>query len=206
MIFYAHHFARAAKRQYIEIKNNLRGGPWVEKIEMPFVSQVFYNDDHMTDFGCEEAAILNVWQYYSGNFYTPDQSYDEMKKMVGIEKTLYGREPEMGLKKTAEVAKKMYNLDSQIVPLNNLNDIKAFIDDKQPVIVPAIAKDLHNYFYSEQGYHMIVVVGYTKTGFIVHDPGTGSGANYYYPFENVMQAALDIEENNKQILILSGGK
>ena len=38
---------------------------------------------------------------------------------------------------------------------------------------------------------MLVIVGYTETEFITHDPGTRRGKNYRYTFDTIMDAIHD---------------
>jgi uncharacterized protein YvpB len=62
----------------------------------------------------------------------------------------------------------------------NLNNLKAQIDNGQPVIAAVKAGYLSNRGYNFSNGHFVVVVGYTDTQIICNDPGTSSGYRKYY--------------------------
>ena len=84
-------------------------------------------------------------------------------------------------------------LDFEVVVNPTVDQMKGFVAAGQPVIVPAAGKQLGNPFFSGEGplYHMLVVRGYTSTGFITNDPGTRRGEQFVYPYSTIMSAMGD---------------
>lgn len=62
----------------------------------------------------------------------------------------------------------------------DLSNLKQKIDEGRPVIAAVTAGYLSNRGYNYAGGHFIVVIGYSDTHIICHDPGTSSGAEKFY--------------------------
>jgi uncharacterized protein YvpB len=82
--------------------------------------------------------------------------------------------------------------------------IKDELANGRPVIVGAAGKILPNPNFRNGGpnYHMLVVIGYDKNGFITNDPGTRKGQDFRYSFSDLFNAIHNWESNN----ILNGLK
>lgn len=91
-----------------------------------------------------------------------------------------------------------------------IEEIKTYLADGTPVIVPTDGALLQNPFYIAAGlpYHCILLRGYNETQFIANDPGTRRGEAYVYEQSVVMDAMSDWDEDEalrggKRILIIT---
>jgi len=66
------------------------------------------------------------------------------------------------------------------------------------IVAPFAGRQLHNPFYSNEGpyYHMMVIKGYDEKNFITNDVGTRRGQNYAYPYETIMSAMHEWDEDD----------
>lgn len=172
--------------------------PVTEKnLAVPFTSQAPYGTwDPMHEETCEEASMHVVIEYFKG---TPDGVLPpagveaELQALVAYEASLG-----LGLSITAAEAVQVIegyydSYDAEVIEDPTAADIKAFIDEGIPVIVPAAGRELGNPFYSGEGplYHMLVVRGYTADRFITNDVGTRHGENYTFAIDTFMRAIGD---------------
>jgi uncharacterized protein YvpB len=104
-----------------------------------------------------------------------------------------------------EIAQKHFNMQSgRVIKNATIDDIKREIASGKPVIVPAAGKLLDNPNFRNGGpkYHMLVIKGYDKDGFITNDPGTRKGEYFRYTYDNLYNAIHDWDDGD----ILNGGK
>jgi len=175
-------------------------------LDVPFLVQApFAVWDPLHEDACEEASLIMLKHFLENdNNITPTSGDVEIRKMVAYEdKNNYGLSITMD--QLAQIAKDYYKLPSPRVEKNiTVEDIKKELAEGRPVIVPAAGKILPNPNFRNGGpnYHMLVVVGYDKTGFITNDPGTRKGEGFRYALEDLFYAIHDWEETN----ILNGQK
>ena len=82
-----------------------------------------------------------------------------------------------------QLAKGFYKLSGEVIKLSSIDDIKKNVSNGNPIIIPALGRELKNPNFKSPGplYHMLVVKGYTKDGMIItNDPGTRKGKDYLY--------------------------
>jgi len=175
-------------------------------IKVPFLSQApFQKWDALHEDACEEASLIML-KYFSDDkkMISKELAEKEIQDMVAFEKkNKYGIS--ITLNELNEVARKYYNLKTGRVEKNiTIDDIKKELSDGKPVIVGAAGKVLPNPNFKNGGpnYHMLVVVGYDKKGFITNDPGTRLGEGFKYTFEDLYKSIHDWDPKN----ILNGGK
>ena len=88
----------------------------------------------------------------------------------------------------------MPELEAEVKPLQNADDIKQELAKGFPVILPADGKTLANPRFRNgvPRYHMLVIKGYLDDGrWITNDPGTQFGEDFVYPQENLLTSAHD---------------
>lgn len=181
-------------------------------LAVPFTSQApFANWDETHEETCEEASVLMVDAFYDGRTsLTPEWAEEQLLAIVAFEARQFGYFEDTTAAETALIAKKHFGYASaEVLKAPTVEDIKREILAGHPVILPAAGRELHNPYFKQPGpvYHMVVIRGWTKEGFIVNDPGTRHGEGYVYPFDTVMGAmhdwdATDIDAGAKAVLVV----
>jgi len=147
---------------------------------------------------CEEAALLTVDYYYRNQKPKVQTIKNDLLKLITTEE-------DIGVSQMAQL---MPQYKAKIIVNPTIEDIKKYILQKIPVIVPTNGKILYkeNKHFNNQGpiYHNIVVLGFDdkKKKFIVHDVGTKYGAYYKYSYKLLMDSINDKSSTPKQVLVL----
>jgi len=185
--------------------------PSSSKLNVPFYVQApFGNWDPLHEDACEEASLLMVYYYENKLAMIDSEELDiRIKELIGFEEAHnYG--PSVTLKELIEIAKS--NLPklkgARLISNPSIETIMKEIANDNPVIIPAAGKLLKNPNFKNGGpdYHMLVIIGYTKTEFITNDPGTKNGQDYHYPHAVIMDAihdwdSSDIQNGARMILV-----
>ncbi|PIZ57244.1 hypothetical protein COY23_01725 [bacterium (Candidatus Torokbacteria) CG_4_10_14_0_2_um_filter_35_8] len=166
----------------------------------PYTCQApFAQWDYLHENACEEAALLIVHYYLSGkkfkdNFIPRDLADKEIKEMVASQMKIFGRHKDLYEKDFVKFIKKYYGYKNiKVIHNTQTINIKKELSKGNPVIIPARAKLLQNPYYHHPGYHMLVAIGYDKSGKIItNDPGTKRGQNYKYD-PKILKKAYDFE-------------
>lgn len=170
-------------------------------LAVPFTSQApFGKWDPLHEDACEEAALYMVLQYYAGVTAAkldPAATDQVLIDMVETQ-TAAGLGPSVSLAQLADFAASYAGVTTRIIDNPTVDDIKAEVAKGNPVIVPAAGRVLGNPFFSGEGplYHMLVIRGYTETGFITNEPGTRQGEKYTYSYDVLMKAMGDWNDGN----------
>lgn len=150
------------------------------------------NWDELHNEGCEEASLILVNYYQKGQSLSAQTMDEEILKTVDWEIKKWGTHKDLTIGETAEVAEGFFGIDDWKIESNiTIEDIKKEIAQNHPVIVPTAGRLLGNPYFRQPGpvYHMVVVIGYDKSNFIVQDVGTRRGDHYRYN-ENVLFNAI----------------
>jgi hypothetical protein len=183
---------------------------------VPFTSQAPHaNWGFPYKEACEEASVFMVQEFFKG---TPDGKIapkvaDEgLLKIVEFQKELFGFYEDTDLSQTRTFAELLYGFEKiEIVDNPTVEQIKQFLRDGLPVIVPAAGRELGNPNFTAPGpvYHMLVIRGFTADGkFITNDPGTRNGEAYVYEEDVLMNAihdwngTKDINSGKKSVMII----
>lgn len=182
------------------------------KIDVPFQSQApLQNWDALHEEACEEASLILVQRYLTGQTTSPQQMEDEIQKLVAWE-TSHGYAQDVTASQLKDIAHGVYGLHGSILTHTTADSIKRQIAVGNPVIIPAAGQMLGNPYFSGQGppYHMLVIIGYDDSSFITDDVGTKHGANYRYSYSTIENAIHDwtgsnatIQSGRKAILVLT---
>ncbi len=132
---------------------------------------------------CEEASILMVYGFLENKEIMVDFAMTQIASMINWADTNITKSEDITAEQTLELAKGFYKLSGEVIKLNSIDDIKKVVSDGNPVIIPALGRELKNPNFKSPGplYHMLVVKGYTKSGMIItNDPGTRKGKDYLY--------------------------
>ena len=173
---------------------------------VPFLAQApFAIWDPLHEDACEEASLIMVKHFLDKDQdLTPASGDVEIRKIIQYEeKNGYGIS--ISLEQLKKIAKEYLGMPTGRIKYSpTIDDIKKELADGRPVIVPAAGKILPNPNFRNGGpnYHMLVVVGYDKNGFITNDPGTKKGQGFRYAYEGLFNAIHDWDATN----ILNGQK
>jgi len=164
-------------------------------LNVPFQAQApFGNWALPYSEACEDASIIMVDHYLRKVGLSKQQMKSEIDQMVAWEKKHGGWTPNMSVERVVQVAKAFYNYKLEIISNLTINKIKTELALGHPVIVPTAGRKLGNLNFRPPGplYHMIVIKGYTASGyFITNDPGTHKGADYLYGQTRLINAVHD---------------
>lgn len=178
-------------------------------IKMSFLSQApFANWDALHEDACEEASLIMVRHYYNKTTIGGvQQGEDEIQNLIKYEnESGYGTS--ITISELSNIAEKYYNMSTGKVISGDKASIIAQLDAGKPVIAPAAGKMLDNPNFRNGGpnYHMLVIKGYDKNGFITNDPGTRKGEGFRYSYSNLLDSIHDFDPVNikngaKQVLV-----
>lgn len=166
-------------------------------LAIPFTPQAPHaNWDLPYQEACEEASVLMAAAFLGADvdLSTANAADAEILDIVDFQLEQLGIYLDTTAAETEQFADARYpELDFAVVANPTVDQIKTFVADGKPVIVPAAGKQLGNPFFSGDGplYHMLVIRGYTATGFITNDPGTRRGEQFVYPYNTIMSAMGD---------------
>jgi len=191
--------------------NNL---PKSKKIIVPFTSQSPYGVwDEKHEEACEEASLLMVVKYLSGEKLTPKISEKELQKMVDFQIKESGDYKDSDMEEVIELAKKFYKLDNlEVIYDFKKEKIKEELAKGNPIIVPTAGRLLENPYFTPPGplYHNLVLTGYNGDLIITNDSGTKRGEGYVYDIDILYNAIHDftgekedIEKGRKAMIIIS---
>lgn len=180
--------------------------PEKANLKVPFTTQApLVNWDALHEEACEEASLIMYKHFLKGtDIESPNTAEKEIQDLVAFEEQ-NGYKIDVTVSELNEIAKKYYGIKSgRIIKNATLDDIKQEIASGRPVIIPAAGKMLQNPNFKNGGpvYHMLVVKGYDKDGFVTNDPGTRKGEYYRYSFDILYNAIHDWDSND----ITNGGK
>lgn len=175
-------------------------------IIVPFIVQApNANWDQIHEEACEEASLLMIKHFLNNSsIKTVTEADKEILELIDFESKT-GYQISIALKELSEIAEKHYGLKKGRVETNiTIEQIKKELAEDKPVIVPAAGKILPNPNFRNGGplYHMLVIKGYDKNGFITNDPGTRNGEGFRYTFDALFNAIHDWDKED----ILKGQK
>lgn len=190
--------------------------PTSANLAIPFASQApFAVWDTVHIDTCEEASILMVAKYFDGVSANldPQAAEDALLDMVDVE-TKTGLSTSLTAAELGSFVESYFvTLDAKVIEDPTIDEIKDYVRNGVPVIVPAAGRELGNPFYAGEGplYHYFVIRGYDGDNFITNDPGTRRGENYTYAQSVIMSAMGDWNDGDpangaKRILILEPKK
>ena len=166
-------------------------------LEVPFICQAPLQTEENWKYheeSCEEAAVLQSYLYETGQTMTKQEAHDEILKMIDWQVENFGSHHDVYADELKEFIHGYYEIplkDIGIVYDATLDDIKKHITEGHPVIVPITGEILQNPYYPHPGYHMLVVIGYTKDRIITNDNGTRRGADFSYDNNIFLEAMND---------------
>jgi hypothetical protein len=167
-------------------------------ISVPYTVQAPLANWNIHENSCEEAAIL-MYHYFLDKLSVPgtvipaQNANIELTKMVDWQKSHYGREKDLTLTETGQLAKDYYGYNFEVKKNITADDIKLAISEGHLVVVPVMTQSLQNSHYSAGNvYHELLIKGYDSTGVITNDAGVKEGENWHYTWE-ILWNAIDAQ-------------
>lgn len=160
---------------------------------------------------CEEAALLTVKYYYLNQSPSLEVLLADYQQIFSFEQQ-NNWTSDQNIDQMAQISRQLLNLTPQIITQPTLEELKKYISQDIPVIVPANGKILfkENQHFKNGGpwYHNLVLLGYDddRHQFIVHDVGTQFGSYFRYSYSLLMESIHDFPSSGKKEDINTGGK
>ncbi len=187
--------------------------PVLVSLDVPFVSQAPEKKwVQPWEDACEEATILMLDAYYKKYDVGVPLAKEEILKLVNWEEE-QGWGGSIELEKIQILFTEFFGLKTIIIENPTVAQIKSYLDQGTPVLLPADGRELENPHFVNGGppSHTIIIRGYTSGEFITNDPGTQYGKNFRYSIDNLMQSMHDWNggdvKNGKTVILVveSGG-
>lgn len=192
-------------------------------LNVPFTSQApEANWDEFHEEACEEAAILMAQWFAFGKVGKKEASYanripvsEAEKSLVDIvawERNNVSDWKDTTAEETVRIAKEYLGMHKvTLLDGGTTQDFKKELAKGNIVVLPSAGRLLKNPNFKAPGppYHMIVLRGYNKDGFITNDPGTRNGEGYVYSEATINNAwhdwtgsLLTIENGQKKAIVV----
>lgn len=185
-------------------------------LAVPFTAQAPFGVwDLIHNESCEEASALMAADYFSENKSTAIPAADADKDIIDLnnwEVKNFGYSLDTTSQETAQMIQSVYGLKTRLIENFTADDLKQALLAGNLVMISEDGRLLNNPHYKQPGpvHHMLLVRGYNSQGFLVNDPGTRYGNNYFYSFDTLKNAAADwdhplntVNQNKKIAIIVS---
>jgi len=183
------------------------------KINVPFTSQAPFGVwDERHEEACEEASLLMIAKYLSGEKLNPKISEEEIQKMINFQVEKYGDYKDSNMEEVVKLAKDFYDIKRlEVIYDFEKEKIKEELARGNPIVVPTAGRLLGNPYFTSPGplYHNLVLIGYDGNIIITNDPGTKRGKEYSYDIDILYNAIhdftgrkADIEKGRKAMIII----
>lgn len=185
--------------------------PFTMNLDVPFYPQAPDADWSMPwQEACEEAASVLAYYYVTNKSLSKEKFQEEVSGLVAWQNTNLGDYKHTNISQTAEMIKGYFGYqDYEILSDPTIGQMKDEISNGNVIIAPFAGRQLGNPFYTGQGplYHMMVIKGYDEKNFITNDVGTKRGHNFIYPYNTIMSAMHewddeDISLGAKKVIVM----
>lgn len=168
-------------------------------LKVPFTPQApTANWDELHNEACEEASAIMANAYFSAtapkdSLLDPGYVEGEIQKLSAWQQETFGYHLDITSPEVVRMLRENYGLKGTLVWNYTERQLKEALASGKLVIVSVNGRLLGNPYFRQPGpiYHMLVLKGYTKDGFITNDPGTRRGQSYPYSFETIRAAAAE---------------
>lgn len=172
-------------------------------LKVPFTTQAptgrWENNEN-----CEEASAIMVNAYLTGyiaDTLTTSSTQESINKLVSWEQENFGHTDNNGVDEIAQMIEAVFQLKTKQLKDFTADNLKDELLQNHVLILPINMNLLGNPEYpKDQTYHVLVIRGYTSTGFLVNDPGLSSGKNNRYSFDTLANATSDWNSTNHTLI------
>ncbi|PIR93840.1 hypothetical protein COT97_04415 [Candidatus Falkowbacteria bacterium CG10_big_fil_rev_8_21_14_0_10_39_11] len=143
---------------------------------------------------CEEASMVTVSKFFSGETLTADIMDQELLKVVEWEKNNLDTYTDTNVEEVVTIARDYFGLTVDVLTEVTEAKIKQELVAGNLIIAPFAGRELGNPNFTTPGpiYHMLVITGYDRNEFITNDVGTRKGENYKYKYDVLIAAMHDL--------------
>lgn len=171
-------------------------------LAVPFSPQAPFSN-WANNENCEETSLIMAKAFFekrSEQDLPPAEVQSQITMLNAWEDRTLGHHEDTGAEETARMAREVLGMSARQIKDFTEDNLKQALADNHVVLLPLSARALGNPQYADAGplYHMILIRGYSKDGFIVNDPGTEKGAGNVYRFSVLKAAARDWNESAKK--------
>lgn len=152
------------------------------------------NRDQPRQDACEEASIILGAYGLKQKSLSRQKFTQEIQYLVQLQNKLFGSYVDTTIAQTKELYDTYYGIwTSMILDQPSIQDLKDALTQWHLIVAPFAGKKLWNPNYNNgwPRYHMMLLVWYDKTHFVVHDVGTRHGQNYRYTHSVIMDSLYD---------------
>ncbi len=148
--------------------------------------------DGLHQEACEEASMIIVSRYFSGQSLNHSIMEEEIQKLIAWEAAQDYR-VDLTATEAVAVLADYFGLSARVEPEATIDRIKYELSLGNLIIVPAAGRELGNPYFQTPGpiYHMLVIKGYNQREFITNDVGTKRGDGFRYPYDRLIAAIHD---------------
>ncbi|MCX6761470.1 MAG: C39 family peptidase [Candidatus Moranbacteria bacterium] len=172
-------------------------------IDVPFTSQApFGKWDAYHEEACEEASLVMLDYFLQNKKLTPVVAEKEIQALIAYEIKFAKGYEDSTVAQTATLGENYYGLKNlRVVYDFTAEDLKKYLSQGKPIIVPAAGRRLGNPNFTAPGplYHNLVLIGYDGDTIITNDPGTRKGQGYRYNIKTLYGAIYDFPGDAKKI-------
>jgi len=176
-------------------------------ISVPFTSQAPFGQwDQRHEEACEEASLIMLHHYFTKTKLTPQIAQNEIQSMINFEIKTAGAYADTNAAQTAKLYTSFFgplpeNKKIKVIYDFGKDDIKKYLVQGNPIIVPTAGQMLKNPYFTFPGplYHNLVLVGYNGNMIISNDAGTKRGKGYKYDINTLFNAIHDFPGSKKNI-------
>lgn len=154
---------------------------------------------------CEETSAIMAAAFLSGDtsdVLPADAANTKIEELNAWELKEFGYNKDTGAEDTSRMIEETLGLKTRLLNDFSEKQLKKVLSNNHVILLPLNAEKLESSDYREirPQYHMLVILGYDTRGFYVHDPGTSSGKNQFYTFEQLKNAAVDWDSSIKKVI------
>lgn len=179
----------------IPVATSTTSYPTELNLSVPFTTQAPYGN-WSGNKDCEEASVVMAYTFLTGQIHDvlpADYVSKQIEKLKAWENENFNYNADTGAGETATMIKAVYGLKTDYLVNFTEADLKQAISQYKVVILPLNAQFLapSNYPDLHPTYHMAVIRGYQNNLFFINDPGTSTGKNNAYTFDEIKKIAAD---------------
>lgn len=190
--FHVHDVASDSSTVQVDVFN--RKLPDSVDIKMDFVPQAPFGDwSEPYDEACEEASMVMA-KYALKNIQLTKKLMDkEIMDLVEWQNQTFGYYKDTTAQENFFTLKNFFKMDAIVVYDPTIDFIREKLASGNLILAHVSGRDLKNPHFHRPGpiYHVLVIRGYDKDGFITNDPGTRYGEAYHYSYDVIMNSLHD---------------
>lgn len=170
---------------------------------IPFISQAPLGDWKSPWSDYAEEAILLMLQKRGESLGSARSLSSELLSLDEQITQKFGANPILTAQQTLETITDILGLEATLTEELTESDLKAYLDQGNVLVLPVNGRTLESPHYTKPGpeHHMLLVTDYTEDGFLVQDPGTARGENFFFESKILLASIQDLDGGRVGIVI-----